>query len=71
MSVDWTGETVAWVVLVVSGFYLADRLVVWLVTRFLRRPRAKPGKQETLHTPSHLRPERLHGQVSVHDDRNN
>ena len=30
MSVDWnwTGETVAWIVLGISTFYLADRLVV-------------------------------------------
>jgi hypothetical protein len=45
MSVDWNwGETVAWIVLGISTFYLADRLVIWLVTRFWRRPRAKPGK---------------------------
>ena len=44
MSVDWTGETVAWIVLGVSTFYLADRLVIWLVTRARRRPRIKPGK---------------------------
>jgi hypothetical protein len=46
MSVDWnwTGETVAWIVLGVSTFYLADRLVVWLVTRSRRRPPAKPEK---------------------------
>ena len=33
MSVDWTAETVAWIVLAVSTIYLADRLVIWLVTR--------------------------------------
>jgi hypothetical protein len=44
VAVDWTGETVAWVVLGGSTLYLADRLVIWLVTRFLRRPRPKPGK---------------------------
>ena len=45
MSVDWNwGESVAWIVLGISTFYLADRLVIWLVTRFWRRPRAKPGK---------------------------
>jgi hypothetical protein len=44
VAVDWTGETVAWVVLAVSAFYLADRLVVWLVSRSLRRPPAKPEK---------------------------
>jgi hypothetical protein len=45
VSVDfnWTGETVAWIVLGISTFYLADRLVVWLVTRFQRRRRVKPG----------------------------
>jgi hypothetical protein len=41
MSVDWTGETVAWIVLGVSTFYLADRLVIWLVTRSRRRPRRR------------------------------
>jgi len=30
MTVDWTGETIAWIVLGVSTLYLADRLVVWL-----------------------------------------
>ena len=44
MSVDWTGETVAWIVLGVSTFYLADRLVIWLVTRARRGPRIKPQK---------------------------
>jgi hypothetical protein len=44
VAVDWTGETVAWVVLGVSTFYLADRLVIWLINRFWRRPRARPGK---------------------------
>jgi hypothetical protein len=44
MTVDWTGETVAWVVLGVSTLYLADRLVVWLVTRYRRRLRMKPEK---------------------------
>ena len=38
MVVDWTGETVAWIVLGVSAFYLADRLVVWLVTRLRGKP---------------------------------
>ena len=38
MVVDWTGETVAWVVLGVSTFYLADRLVIWLVSRYRRKP---------------------------------
>ena len=33
MIVDWTGETIAWIVLGASTFYLADRLVIWLVTR--------------------------------------
>jgi hypothetical protein len=33
MIVDWTGETIAWIVLGVSTFYLADRLVIWLVTQ--------------------------------------
>jgi hypothetical protein len=42
MAVDWTGDTVAWIVLVASTFYLADRLVIWLVTRSRRRPRVKP-----------------------------
>lgn len=36
MIVDWTGETVAWIVLAVSTLYLADRLVIWLVTRHKR-----------------------------------
>jgi hypothetical protein len=46
MSVDWnwTGDTVALIVLGVSTFYLADRLVIWLVTRSRRRPRVKRGK---------------------------
>ena len=44
MAVDWTGETVAWVVLAVSTLYLADRLVIWVVTRSLYRHRAKPEK---------------------------
>jgi hypothetical protein len=43
MVVDWTGETVAWIVLGVSTFYLADRLLIWLVTRYRRAPR---GRQE-------------------------
>jgi hypothetical protein len=39
MSVDWAwGETVAWIVLGLSTFYLADRLVIWLVARYRRRP---------------------------------
>ena len=42
MRIDWTGETVAWIVLGVSVFYLADRLVIWLVTRFRRQPPVKP-----------------------------
>ena len=42
MMVDWTGETIAWVVLGVSTLYLADRLVVWLVTRYRRPPRETP-----------------------------
>jgi hypothetical protein len=42
--VDWTGETIAWIVLGVSTLYLADRLVIWLVTRSRARPRAKPRK---------------------------
>jgi hypothetical protein len=37
MSVDWTSETVAWIVLGVSTLYLADRVVIWLVTRYRRR----------------------------------
>ena len=37
MSVDWTAESVAWIVLGVSTIYLADRLVIWLVTRYSRR----------------------------------
>jgi hypothetical protein len=39
MNVDWnwTGETVALIVLGVSTFYLADRLVIWPVTRSRRR----------------------------------
>jgi hypothetical protein len=41
MIVDWTGETIAWIVLGASTFYLADRLVIWLVTRYRRRPRTK------------------------------
>jgi hypothetical protein len=41
MIIDWTGETIAWGVLGVSTLYLADRLVVWLVTRY-RRPRERP-----------------------------
>ena len=40
MSVDWTAETVAWIVLGVSTLYLADRLVIWLVTRCWRRMKA-------------------------------
>jgi hypothetical protein len=44
MVIDWTGETVAWIVLGVSTFYLADRLVVWLVTRTRRRPRSTPDE---------------------------
>ena len=44
MYIDWTGETVAWIVLGVSALYLADRLVIWLVTRFWRRPRVKREK---------------------------
>lgn len=42
MSVDWTADTAAWIVLGVSTLYLADRLVIWLVTRYRRRTR--PGK---------------------------
>ena len=42
MVVDWTGETVAWVVLGVSTFYLADRLVIWLVSRYRRKPQGTP-----------------------------
>jgi hypothetical protein len=37
MSVDWTAETLAWIVLGVSTLYLADRLVIWLVTRYWPR----------------------------------
>ena len=44
MIVDWTGETIAWIVLGVSTLYLADRLVIWLATRYSRRPRVKPEK---------------------------
>ena len=40
MSVDWTADTVAWIVLGVSTLYLADRLVIWLVTRYWRRIKA-------------------------------
>ena len=43
MSVDWNGETVAWIVLGVSTLYLADRLVIWLVGRW-RRSRVRPGE---------------------------
>lgn len=42
MIVDWTGETIAWIVLSISTFYLADRLVIWLVSRYGRQPRMKP-----------------------------
>jgi hypothetical protein len=39
MSVDWTWEEiVAWIVLGISTCYLADRLVIWLVGRYRRRP---------------------------------
>jgi hypothetical protein len=44
MVVDWTGETLAWIVLGVSTFYLADRLVIWLVTRARRRSHGTPQK---------------------------
>jgi hypothetical protein len=46
MSVDWnlTGDTVAVIVLAISTFYLADRLVIWLVTRWRRRADVKRGK---------------------------
>lgn len=46
MSVDWTAETVAWVVLGVSTLYLADRLVMWLVTRW-RRMKAEKGDRSS------------------------
>jgi hypothetical protein len=39
MSVDWAwGEAVAWIVLGISTLYLADRLIIWLVGRYRRRP---------------------------------
>ena len=44
MMVDWTGETIAWIVLGVSTLYLAARLVIWLVNRYGRRPRVKSDK---------------------------
>jgi hypothetical protein len=44
MSVDWTAETAAWIVLGVSTLYLADRVVIWMVTRYGRR--VKPEKVE-------------------------
>jgi hypothetical protein len=44
MIVDWTGETFAWIVLGVSTFYLADRLVVWLVTRARGKSHENPRK---------------------------
>jgi len=37
MTVDWTAETVAWIVLGLSTLYLADRLVIWLATRYRHR----------------------------------
>jgi hypothetical protein len=37
VSVDWTAETAAGIVLAASTIYLADRLVIWLVTRYWRR----------------------------------
>ena len=38
MNVDWNWrEIVAWIVLGISTFYLADRLVIWLVARYRRR----------------------------------
>ena len=42
MIVDWTGETFAWIVLGVSTFYLAARLVIGLVRRTRHRARVKP-----------------------------
>jgi hypothetical protein len=40
MTVDWTAETLAWIVLAISMLYLADRLVIWVVTRYWRRTKA-------------------------------
>jgi hypothetical protein len=41
LSVDWNAETVAWIVLGISTLYLADRLVIWLVTRYRQ---GRPGR---------------------------
>jgi hypothetical protein len=38
---EWTGETVAWIVFGVSTFYLLDRFVIWLVRRIVDRYRRK------------------------------
>jgi hypothetical protein len=35
-----SAETVAWMVLFVSGFYLLDRLIIWAVGGVVRRYRA-------------------------------
>jgi hypothetical protein len=34
-------ETVAWIVLFASGFYLVDRLILWAISRWLARKRSK------------------------------
>ena len=52
MTIDWTGETIAWIVLGISTFYLADRLMVWLVTGYRRQPRAKPENGNSPSLPS-------------------
>lgn len=44
-----SAETVAWIVLFLSAFYLLDRLVIWMVGRGLTtyRRRQRRGARET------------------------
>ena len=34
-------ETVAWIVLFASGFYLVDRVLLWAIAQWLSRKRSK------------------------------
>jgi hypothetical protein len=49
-----SAETVAWIVLCLSGFYLLDRLIIWAVGGVVQRyrtgrrraPRGEPGADD-------------------------